>query len=362
MKYPFVLGEEDNPLLPDWGKPSVFHQLAFQGQRVRLLIVFTGALTLVLSGNSCAFQGSDVRDKNFEVSFDNSLTRKKNVSTNDSMNRVVTLNLKNPMGLAGEPTGIWIADRHSRTLNKFEIATGIPLSVIQLEAIPVSVTAGTNVVVVGMDDGSIDFFNVSTGEKLFRRFVTSGDLSLQSDKTHIFVLDQEDSKVITFDLSGNRIQRTGERISTFSPGAGGMYWISDDKQVGFIKEGERYQSATTQLHEDMSTGAMVACANSLWVSVTNGLIMVSLKSLTMGPVLPAPEGPVPYLICDDDSRIIGGFQGLFLLDPAADDGLHPINVKFQSNLRGLTAVGMYIWALESGRPVVWRRPSFPVRP
>lgn len=266
------------------------------------------------------------------------------------MNEAIRLDLVNPVAAAGGSAGVWIADGTSKTVTRFDAATGRPQAVVCLEATPVDVEVAGGSVVVGLTDGSIVWYSERSGEEALRRWVVSGDLALRSAGNRVWVLDREAPALVSFDLAGTRSSIEIGGVSTFAAGLEGVYWISDDGMVRFGEGERRCRPAVALPPWATPTGAMVSCANSLWVSVTEGLLMVSLRTLEPGSALPAPEGPVPHLICDQDNRIIGGAKGVFVLDPAVDANVRPFDVALKSELRALVAAGDRIWALESAEP------------
>ncbi len=96
---------------------------------------------------------------------------------------------------------------------------------------------------------------------------------------------------------------------------------------------------------------MAVCANALWLSVEKRLMLVDQRTLAAKTFLDAPEGPVPHLICED-AKLIGGLNGVFVLNPMADARVHALPIETRSPLRGIAATASKVWALESAQPVV----------
>lgn len=265
--------------------------------------------------------------------------------------RLVRLRLEKPVAATGDRADVWIADEALKTVTRFDAASAEQGPVISVESPPVDVELTRELVWVGHADGSIVAYARSTGEEAFRHASSSGQIQLRSDGQRLWVLDRSVSALAVFDAAGDRRIVGGRGVITYAPGAGGVYWISEDGMV-HLENGERDAPPPLRLPGGTDTGgALAVCANSLWLSVHNGLLMLSLRSLEPGPTIPAPEGPVPHLICDADSRIIGGARSVFVLDPAADDAVRVLDVELKSELLALVAAGDHVWALESAESI-----------
>jgi hypothetical protein len=97
-------------------------------------------------------------------------------------------------------------------------------------------------------------------------------------------------------------------------------------------------------------GGVVACAGSVWLSVAGGLVRVGTWAAQAGPVVPAPFGPVPFLVCASGVLVGGGGEGLFVLDPAIDADVRRLDVDAGGELVRLVAAGHHIWAFPKARP------------
>ncbi|MFC4116217.1 hypothetical protein [Nonomuraea zeae] len=96
-------------------------------------------------------------------------------------------------------------------------------------------------------------------------------------------------------------------------------------------------------------GGMIVCAGSLWVSVADGLLRVSAWSGEPRRLVPAPEGPVPFLVCAN-GIVAGAGHDLFALAPAAGAPLRVIPLGLQSPPALMIAAGKHVWVFPADRP------------
>jgi outer membrane protein assembly factor BamB len=267
------------------------------------------------------------------------------------MSETLRLPLRNPVAMTGARRRIWIADEDSSSLAVFDPASGHLVLQIGLDDKPVAASAAAGFVVAGTASAVVTAYDPNTGQELWRRAASSGDLELKPSHDYVWVWDRQASSLISFDLSGNASRLDARGAIMFTPAPNGIYWLSANGTLGFRSQDQR-DSLTTQLPPGvLSIGAMVVCANVLWLSIPDALLLFDLRSLELRATLKAPEGPVSHLICDN-GRLFGGSRGVFLLDPAADANAHSLPITLQSPLRGLAVAGENLWALESTEPLV----------
>jgi hypothetical protein len=267
------------------------------------------------------------------------------------MTETLRLPLKSPVAITATRRRIWIADQDSSSLAVFEPASGQLVSRVAVDDKPVAISAAAGFVAAALASGVIIAYDPDSGKELWRGAASSGNLQLRPAPNHIWIWDGEASAFMVFDVSGIASRFDAQGVTAFAPGANGVYWLSAAGILGFRPQ-TLGDSRTAPLSSDIqSTGAMVVCANALWLSVPNGLLLLDLHSLERRTTIKAPEGPVSHLICDD-GRLFGGSRGVFLLDPAADARARPLAVTPQSPLSGLAVAGEKLWALESAEPLV----------
>jgi streptogramin lyase len=267
------------------------------------------------------------------------------------MSETLRLSLKIPVAIAGAKGRIWIADQDPPSLAVFDPASGQMTSRIALEDKPVTVSAGVGFVASGTASGSVIAFNPETGKELWRSAASSGDLQMKPVRDRVWVWDRPGASFLAFDQSGAQDRIDAQGVTLFAPGPDGVFWLSADRILGFQPRTQGH-GLTVHLPSGAPTvGAMVVCANALWLSVSYALLLLDLRSLELRATAKASEGPVSHLICDN-GRLFGGSPGVFLLDPAADAMVRPLPVTLSSQLRGLAVAGEKLWALESAEPLV----------
>lgn len=267
------------------------------------------------------------------------------------MSETLPLPLKSPVAITAIQRRIWIADQEPPSLASFDPASGQMLSRIALDDRPVAASATADFVSAGMSSGVVAAFDPSTGKQVWRRAVSSGSLQLKPTRDRLWAWDRQAGAFLAFDFSGAVSRLVAQAATLFTPGADGVYWLSAAGMLGF-RPRVQGDGLTAQLPSGIEgAGAMVVCANALWLSVPDALLLLDLRSLELRARVAAPEGPVAHLICDD-VRLFGGSRGVFLLDPRADAEIHPLPLTLQSPLRGLAVASQKLWVLESAEPLV----------
>ena len=267
-----------------------------------------------------------------------------------NMSKTLRLPLKQPVAITGANGRIWIADEESQSLASFEPASGELLSRMVLDDKPVALSAAGGFVVVGTASGTLLAIDPDAGRKLWRGAASSGDLQLVAGRQHVWAWDRRASTLMAFDLSGVASRFEARGFTAFAPSRDGVYWLSAGGVLGFRQRAEG-EGFTAHLPSDVGpVGAMVVCANALWLSVPRGLLLLDMRSGELRARIDAPESSAPYLICDD-GRLFGGSRGAFVLDPAADAKVRALPIAPQSPLRGLAVAANKLWALESAEPV-----------
>jgi hypothetical protein len=96
-------------------------------------------------------------------------------------------------------------------------------------------------------------------------------------------------------------------------------------------------------------GALAVCSGSVWVSVTGGLIRVGAWAADRGPIVKAPDGPVPFLACVDGVLVGGSQRGrLFVLDPSVDANARALDGDV-GDIGWLVGVGSTAWIFAAVR-------------
>ena len=267
------------------------------------------------------------------------------------MSKPLRLPLKRPVAITAMNGRIWIADEESQSIVGFDPANGEVLSRMALDDKPVAISAAAGFLAVGMASGALLACDPSAGKKLWQGTISSGELRLMPARERSWAWDRQASTLTAFDRSGIVSRLDAQGIIACAPSDDGVYWLSASGVLGFrpLAEGEGFTA-----HPPSGvgpTGAMVVCANALWLSAPAGLVLLDMRSLELRARLDAPESSVPHLICSD-GRLFGGSRGVFVFDPAADAKVRALPLASQSPLRGLAVAADKLWALESAEPIV----------
>jgi outer membrane protein assembly factor BamB len=267
-----------------------------------------------------------------------------------AMADAVRLPLAEPVALEGSREWIWVADRPSQSLKAFRAEDAGAVRSLQLSGPPVALAAANGLICAGLASGDIVAIEEDSGRELWRNVAFRGAMQLRSGGGLVWATEPDGGSLLAFDRSGPVARVPAQGLSAFAPANGRVLWLSKD---GVLVACDLIGKTpkTEVMPQPFAAGATVCCANALWFSVTNGLLMVDLLSLQPRSVLTAPEGPVPHLICRD-GKLAGGSSTVFILNPMTDMSVHVLGVRPQSPLRGIAATATKLWALESADPVV----------
>jgi hypothetical protein len=264
------------------------------------------------------------------------------------MTKTVRLPLASPVAMQGTERSIWVADRDSRSLVSFAAADATQLRKISLGEAPVAMACAKDFVAAGLASGSVVGFDAETGAEIWRRSLAA--MQLRSGPDCIWAAERDRDELVSFDRSGASTRVRAENVQAFAALPTGVMWLSRDGVLAGHNVLER-SPRTLPLPQGVTAGALAACANAVWVSIENGLLLVDQYEFQLRSKLTAPEGPVPHLLCAD-GKLIGGLNGVFVLNPITDARVHPLPVQPQSPLTGIAANADLIWCLESAQPVV----------
>jgi hypothetical protein len=267
---------------------------------------------------------------------------------NQFMTKTTRLPLASPVAMQGTARGIWVADRDSRSLVSFAAADATQVRTISLAEAPVAMAAAEGFVATALASGNVVAFETATGTEVWRRSL--GATQLKSGTNHIWVVVHDGDALVSFDRSGAGSRVRAENVREFAALPDGVVWLSDD---GVLIAHNVLESSprTLLLPEGVTASGLAACANAVWVSIDKGLLLVDQYEFQLRSTLAAPEGPVPHLLCSD-GKLVGGLNGVFVLNPMTDARVHLLPVQPQSQLAGIAASAEVAWALESAQPVV----------
>ena len=170
-------------------------------------------------------------------------------------------------------------------------------------------------------------------------------VTMHGTERGIWVADRESNTLTCFDArDGHQVEQVPlSEAPAREPGGG--YRLSP---AGVLSAPD---GRTLSIPEAVGAGAIAACANAVWISVANALLLIDQYELKHRATVAAPEGPVPHLICAD-GKIVGGLRGVFVLNPMSDHRAHALPVEPKSPLAAIAANSAVVWALESAEPVV----------
>jgi hypothetical protein len=265
--------------------------------------------------------------------------------------RTVRLSLTRPAALAGAREGIWIADAGSMAAVLFDGRSAEVLARVRLEHEPVSIAATTDVIAIALDSAEVLAIGASDRNERWRRRCTSGDVMLGASKDRVWAWDRGASAFLTWDRSGGQQQLGDAGAVAFAPSDTGVYSMTADGALQLQTLSGRSTIARLPAGAEPA-GALVACANSLWVGVARGVVLAAQDTLAPRATLPVPEAYVTHLVCFHGRVFGGGRYAVFSVEPAADDNARALGIKPSSPLRGLGVSGHHLWVLESAAPEV----------
>jgi len=253
--------------------------------------------------------------------------------------------------VAGAREGIWIVDAASKSAVLFDAAFTSIVRRIEVSHAPIGIATTKELVAVALDNGDVVAFGAGELEPRWRRTAGSGNLQLKASRDRVWAWDQAGSVFLSWDVAGEleRLDATG--ATAFAPADTGVYWLSAAGLVALSAQAGTSHKATLPDHV-LPAGAVLACANSLWISIAGGLLLAALDTLDPRATLSAPEGPVPHLVCFHGRIFGGGVRAVFAIEPAADDNARSLGVTLQRPLLGLAVSGTHLWAVETGEAVV----------
>jgi hypothetical protein len=263
--------------------------------------------------------------------------------------RTEQLPLERPVAAAGAREGIWVEDAAAKMAVLFDAASLQVLAQLTLDSAPVGIATTSELVAVALEDGGIAAFGSRERARRWRRSAVSGDLRMAASRDRVWTWDRGASAIFAWDLAGTQERFDAPGATAFAAGDRGVYWLNPERVVFHARGGG---ASTSPLFEGAAAaGAMLACANSLWISAHGALLLLDQHTLEVRAMVRAPEGPVPLLVCHH-GRIFGGLRTVFALEPAADDNVKSLGVAARSPLCALAVSGTHIWAVESSEPTV----------
>lgn len=260
------------------------------------------------------------------------------------------LPLSRPSALAGAREGVWIADAGSGAACLFDAASADILARVPFDRAPVSIAATNDIVTIALDSGEVVAIGASDRDERWRRRCESGAIRLAAARDRVWAWDRGAASFLAWEGSGAERRFDASGAVTFAAADAGVYSLT-------AAGGLRFQpligtSVTAHLpYGAVPTGALAACANSLWVAVENGLLLAAHDTLAPRSTLPLKGGRITHIICFH-GRLFAAGRGVYALEPAADDNIRTLDVTLTAPPLGLAASGTHLWVLERTAPEV----------
>jgi hypothetical protein len=260
------------------------------------------------------------------------------------------LPLQQPSGIAGAKEGIWIADAGSRSAVLFDAASAAVRATVALDDAPGGIAAAGELIAIALRSGDVIAVAAGDGQRRWRRSVSS-DVALGASRDRVWAWDRDASRFLAWDQSGSEEQFEAADAVAFAPTERGVYSLTSDAVVRF--QARAGASSSARLPDSAAPlAALLFCANSLWVGVADGLMLVARDTLEARATLRVPEPAVTHLICYGGRVFGGGRSTIFSIEPAADDNARSLGIRVRSPLLGLAVSGRHLWALEHASPEV----------
>jgi hypothetical protein len=204
----------------------------------------------------------------------------------------------------------------------------------------VAMVALQDTLVLVVEPGIVVWLDAKSGEEAARQPV-GGQLHLSGSPDGACLLDRASGRGWILHSSGGLSEPAAIHGADKAVFASGRYWYVTRHDT-LLHGGPA--PIELGVGPDMR-GDIVVCVGSVWVSVPDGLLRVGSWDGQLGPLVPAPEGPVPHLACQG-GRLVGGSgrQGLFVLDVAADADARHIDIDAGGDLTSLVATTTAAWA------------------
>lgn len=209
--------------------------------------------------------------------------------------------------------------------------------------------ASKGVLVAVVEPAVVVWLDKATGTEVMRRPV-GGQATVAGGPSGVCILDELSHRAWVVGPEG----ALGEPVAVadvdgVTVADGRVWWTSGSDT--FLHEGQR---AIELAVGPEGRGGMTACAGSVWVSVTGGLLRVGTWAGELGPLVPAPEGPVPHLACGVGPLVgTSGRKGLFVLDPSIDADARHLDVDLGGSVAFLVATRQTAWVFPPADPVAY---------
>jgi hypothetical protein len=207
-----------------------------------------------------------------------------------------------------------------------------------------SVGAVGSTVAATLDPGVVAWLDSSSGKALRQR-PASGDAVLVTGGGSIWAVDARTGRAWRLGEPGTLIGPLAvPGVDRAAADGDRLWWTS--RHDSTLRGGARPVDLGVAPHE---RGGLAACAGSIWISITRGLIRVGAWAAEKGLPVLAPTGPVEFLACSGGVLVGGSERGLFALDPAADADARLIEANVGGDVGLLVATSTTVWMFPARR-------------
>lgn len=139
---------------------------------------------------------------------------------------------------------------------------------------------------------------------------------------------------------------------------------ADGERVWWLSRGDmKLRDGSREVDIDVrpdERGGLTVCANSVWLSVAQGLVRVGTWNAMKGPLIPVSAGPLPFLTCGG-GVLVGGSStaGLFVLDSSADADVRRMDIDADGEMGILVATRTIAWVFSERDSKAWLVPFRP---
>ncbi len=169
-----------------------------------------------------------------------------------------------------------------------------------------------------------------------------------ADVHGVWVLSSDRRSLAHVELQGRVDRRLAvDRVERLGAALEGVWYTGrGDPSIRRVSLAAGHEVRIPLTVENQPHGGLVGCGNSVWMSVSGGLVWSPERDGELRHMRGGPEGPVDNLICAG-TALIGGddLEGMFILDFAADDSLRPLITGRTGRIDALTTDGRMAWAL-----------------
>lgn len=247
-----------------------------------------------------------------------------------------------PVAAAGGRDGVWCVAEDRLLAFEAGGARGLDAPI---DSGVTSLGAAATLLAATFDPGVVAWLDPRSGAVL-RRFPLGGEPRLVSGAGSVWAVDARTARAWRLGGPGTLIgPHAVPGVDRAAADGERLWWTSreDTKLRDLGREVDLGVSGDEH-------GGLAVCAGAVWVSVAGGLIRVGAWGADRGPLVSAPAGPVPFMVCAE-GVLVGGSarRGLFVLDPSVDAEARRLDDDLGPDLAILVATRTTAWAFAGRR-------------